>query len=204
MLDREGIVHSRTARKMRSRWVGRFEILKGRRVPRFARFSCTEGLRVHEAVSLRIKALILSEVRSSSGRKGQKGVESRSAIGAGALRNVKRVEKQFRLDLRAGLRRALPLRGAMTKYPKAARAGGSTYSAKLLRKRQNWNTGRITIHHPPSTRGCNGSSGGSITQLCDVYSLGIPSRRIFRERPNSHNQGAPRYGPSTTMILPTS
>ena len=124
----EGIVHSKTSRRLpvvlAPDEVRRIlERLAG--TPRLcAVLMYGSGLRVHEAVSLRVKDVDFTRseitVRAGKGNKDRRVPLPQSV--AGALRKqILGVEKQFALDLRAGVRGAA-LPGALsTKYPNADR-----------------------------------------------------------------------------------
>lgn len=150
----EGIVHSKTARKLPvvlatdevrailDRLVG---------VPRLcAVLMYGSGLRVHEAVSLRIKDVDFERseivVRAGKGNKDRRVPLPQSV--AGALRKqFQRVEKQFALDLRAGLRGAA-LPGALsTKYPNADRELSWQYVFPARRVYREATTGIRRRHH---------------------------------------------------------
>jgi len=154
----EGIVHSKTARKLpvvlatdEVRQI--LERLVG--VPRLcAILMYGSGLRVHEAVSLRIKDVDFERseilVRAGKGNKDRRVPLPQSV--AGALRKqFQRVEKQFAVDLRAGLRgAALPVRYRPSIRGPTWSSRGSTYSRhSVCTKRQQLVYGAvITITNP--------------------------------------------------------
>jgi len=145
----EGIVHSKTARKLpvvlatdEVRQI--LERLVG--VPRLcAILMYGSGLRVHEAVSLRIKDVDFERseilVRAGKGNKDRRVPLPQSV--AGALRKqFQRVEKQFAVDLRAGLRGALS-----TKYPRADVEFAWQYVFPAQRVYKEATTGVRRRHH---------------------------------------------------------
>ncbi|MDP9279365.1 MAG: integron integrase [Gemmatimonadota bacterium] len=150
----EGIVRSKTTRRLPvvltpGEVTRILEKLAG--TPRLcALLMYGSGLRVSEAVSLRVKDLdfVRGEitVRAGKGDKDRRVPLPQSVIGA--LRNrLKQVEKQFRLDLGAGLRGAA-LPGALsTKYPNADRELGWQYVFPAQRVYTEAKTGMRRRHH---------------------------------------------------------
>jgi len=155
----EGIVHSKSSRKLPvvlapdevrrilDKMTGRSRLC--------ALLMYGSGLRVLETVSLRVKDVDFSRseiiVRGGKGDKDRRVPLPQSV--AGALRKqLQRVERQFALDLRAGLRGAA-LPGALSiKYPKAERELAWQYSFRLSEstvKRKRARVVGTTITNPP-------------------------------------------------------
>lgn len=150
----EGIVHSKTSRKLpvvlAADEVRRvLERLVG--TPRLcAILMYGSGLRVHEAVSLRIKDVDFTRseitVRAGKGNKDRRVPLPQSVVGA-LRKQLQRVEKQFALDLRAGLRGAA-LPGALsTKYRNADRELAWQYVFPAKRVYVEAQTGARRRHH---------------------------------------------------------
>lgn len=150
----EGIVHSKTSRKLpvvlAPDEVRRIlEQLAG--VPRLcALLMYGGGLRVLEAVSLRVKDLdfIRNEitVRAGKGDKDRR-VPLPESVAPSLRKQIQKVEKQFALDLRAGLRGAA-LPGALSaKYPRSDRELSWQYVFPAQRVYTEAKTGTRRRHH---------------------------------------------------------
>ena len=150
----EGIVHSKTSRKlpvvlMPDEVRRILEKLVG--TPRLcAVLMYGSGLRVHEAVSLRVKDVDFARseitVRAGKGNKDRRVPLPQSV--AGALRKqILRVEKQFARDLGAGLRGAALPGALLTKYPNADRELAWQYVFPAQRVYTEAKTGIRRRHH---------------------------------------------------------
>lgn len=105
---------------------------------------------MHETVSLRIKDVDFTRseitVRAGKGNKDRRVPLPQSVVGA-LRKQFQRVEKQFALDLRAGLRGAA-LPGALsTKYPNADRELAWQYVFPARRVYKEAKTGARRRHH---------------------------------------------------------
>lgn len=150
----EGIVHSKTARKLPIVLAPdevRTILDKMMGTPRLcAVLMYGSGLRVLEAVSLRVKDVDFMRneitVRAGKGDKDRRVPLPQSVVGS-LRQQLRRVEKQFALDLRAGLRGAA-LPGALsTKYPKADRELAWQYVFPAQRVYVEAKTGARRRHH---------------------------------------------------------
>jgi integron integrase len=150
----EGIVRSKTSQKLPvvltpAEITRILEKLAG--TPRLcAVLMYGSGLRVLESVSLRVKDLDFARaeitVRAGKGDKDRRVPLPQSVIGA-LRQQLQRVEKQFALDLRAGLRGAA-LPGALsTKYPNADRELVWQYIFPAQRAYTEAQTGARRRHH---------------------------------------------------------
>jgi integron integrase len=150
----EGIVHSKTSRRLPVVLAPdevRRILDKMTGTPRLcAVLMYGSGLRVLETVSLRVKDVDFT--RSEITVRGGKGDKDRRVplplSVAGSLRaQLQKVEKQFALDLRAGLRGAA-LPGALSiKYPKADRELAWQYVFPAQRVYTEAKTGARRRHH---------------------------------------------------------
>lgn len=150
----EGIVHSKTTRRLPVVLTAdevRLVLANLSGTPRLcALLMYGSGLRVMEVVSLRVKDVDFARkeitVRAGKGDKDRRVPLPISV--APALRNqMQKVEKQFGLDLRAGLKGAA-LPGALsTKYPSADRELGWQYVFPAQRVYVEEKTGVRRRHH---------------------------------------------------------